>query len=272
VTTNLGGRRGNRAALAVANADHLARVSEGQVASLVSPMPRTLRETIFQTAHGFAAKDPVYYNGTTWVKALGTDTSPAKDPVGIVESVRTNSFTIVYAGRIRGISGLTPGSVYYLAAAGGITTTAGTKIILVARSSTEGMVAIKATQTKLSWNSGGTDSAFVSQPLRIDFHATFSRTVTPTPQSFVGSCIITSWDTSSGNIVFAASSGILITTGSTYAANGMTKISSLTYRLTLPVSDEVRLTIRDGAGFDITTVLGFGSLNFGSNAGIASQF
>ncbi len=123
-------------------------VGRGAVASQHTPDPQQLRLTIFQTAHGFAAKDPVYYDATgsaSWKKALASDTSDSLLPQGIVESAATNVFTVVLVGMIRGLTGLTQGTSYWLAAAGGLTSTAPSSpnrsiLMLKALSTTTGIV------------------------------------------------------------------------------------------------------------------------------------
>lgn len=122
-----------------------ALLDRGAPGSQHSPDAQQLRFTVFQSAHGFAAKDPVYYDATgsaSWKKALATDTSASLLPQGIVESVGTNLFTVVLVGFIGGLSGLTQGTLYYLANAGGLTSTAPTRAIpmLKALSTTTGIV------------------------------------------------------------------------------------------------------------------------------------
>ncbi len=122
-----------------------ALLDRGAPGSQHTPDSQQLRLTIFQAAHGFAAKDPVYYDATgsaSWKKALATDTDASLLPQGIIESVGTNVFTVVLIGQIRGLSGLTQGTLYYLANAGGLTSTAPTRAIpmLKALTTTTGVV------------------------------------------------------------------------------------------------------------------------------------
>ena len=80
---------------------------------------------ITQSSHGFAVKDAIRHNGTSWVKAQANATSTLA--LGIVTAVAdSNNFTIAQSGRFELSShGLTVGQWYYLssAAAGGLVTT-----------------------------------------------------------------------------------------------------------------------------------------------------
>jgi len=86
----------------------------------------SVKETITQSAHGFAVKDVLKFSGGVYAKAQGTTGN--SEAVGVVESVTTNTFVIVYSGRISGLSGLTANTEYFLDAstAGAITSTAPT--------------------------------------------------------------------------------------------------------------------------------------------------
>lgn len=104
------------------------------------------RETITQTAHGFSTGEAIYYNGTQWALARADSVSTA-EVLGIVESVKTNQFDVVYQGKIQGLTGLTPGAVYFLSSTvlGGLTTIVPgsdvvSKPLLVARSTTDAIV------------------------------------------------------------------------------------------------------------------------------------
>ena len=80
---------------------------------------------ITQSSHGFAAKDAIRHNGSSWVKAQADDTSTLA--LGIVTAVAdSNNFTVAQAGRFTISShGLTVGQWFYLSAdtAGGLTST-----------------------------------------------------------------------------------------------------------------------------------------------------
>ena len=80
---------------------------------------------ITQSSHGFAVKDAIRHNGTSWVKAQANATTTLA--LGIVTAVAdSNNFTIAQSGRFELSShGLTVGQWYYLssAAAGGLVTT-----------------------------------------------------------------------------------------------------------------------------------------------------
>ncbi len=73
-------------------------------------------EYITQASHGFAAGDVLKYANNSWVKALA-DTAANAEALGIVQSNDgANAFTIVYGGRINGLSELGAGTGYYLSA------------------------------------------------------------------------------------------------------------------------------------------------------------
>ena len=80
---------------------------------------------ITQSSHGFAAKDGIRHNGSSWVKAQANDNSTLA--LGIVTAVAdSNNFTVAQAGRFTISShGLTVGQWYYLSAdtAGALTST-----------------------------------------------------------------------------------------------------------------------------------------------------
>ena len=80
---------------------------------------------ITQSSHGFAVKDAIRHNGSSWVKAQANATTTLA--LGIVTAVAdSNNFTVAQSGRFELSShGLTVGQWYYLsaAAAGGLVTT-----------------------------------------------------------------------------------------------------------------------------------------------------
>ena len=80
---------------------------------------------ITQSSHGFAVKDAIRHNGSSWVKAQANATSTLA--LGIVTKVAdSNTFTVAQSGRFELSShGLTVGQWYYLSAdaAGGLVTT-----------------------------------------------------------------------------------------------------------------------------------------------------
>ncbi len=78
-----------------------------------------------QASHGFVVGDIVRFDGTTWYKAQA-DSAEHAEVQGVVRTiVDSNTFKLVYDGLIEGLSGLTPGQVYFLSAttAGAATTT-----------------------------------------------------------------------------------------------------------------------------------------------------
>lgn len=102
---------------------------------------------IFQINHGFLTGDVVRSTGSSWVKA-SADTPENAEVFGVAERVDKDNATIVMRGRIRGLSGLTSGQVYYLSPTlvGKLTnvapSTAGVinKPVLFANSPTDGIV------------------------------------------------------------------------------------------------------------------------------------
>lgn len=101
---------------------------------------------VSQNAHGMAVGNVVRYNGTIFVKAQA-DSAANAEAVGMVSDVLdVDHFDFIDCGAIPGLSGLTPGSVYFLSptVAGGITTTEPTTVgqvskpLMIAISATEG--------------------------------------------------------------------------------------------------------------------------------------
>ncbi len=83
----------------------------------------SVRKQITQSSHGFSAKQAVLNNNGTWALAIADDVSDAR-PVGVVESVTTNTFVVVFSGEMA-VTGWAPNEVYYLSDAtpGLLTTT-----------------------------------------------------------------------------------------------------------------------------------------------------
>jgi microcystin-dependent protein len=110
----------------------------------------TIKEQVVVT-HGFSVGNVVYRKpGTpaTWDTAKA-DAVATAEAIGVIESVSgTDSFVVVYNGKITGLSGLTDGAAYFLSAAtaGLLTTdepsTVGyvSKPVLIATSTTTGVV------------------------------------------------------------------------------------------------------------------------------------
>ena len=106
---------------------------------------------VTQVAHGFAVGNALYLNGSTYTKAIAT-TAIEAEVVGVVGAViDADNFELTLVGEVSGLSGLTPGEVYFLsdATAGLLTTTEPTTIgnisipIAIAKSSTALYVDIK---------------------------------------------------------------------------------------------------------------------------------
>lgn len=111
-----------------------------------STIGSTLVTLIEQTAHGFIVGQVVFYNGTEYEIGIAT-TSADAEIIGIVITVPdANHFDLATSGYISGLSGLTPGGVYYLSdtVAGALTLTEPTTVgyiskpLLIAVSATEG--------------------------------------------------------------------------------------------------------------------------------------
>ena len=67
-----------------------------------------------QTAHGFSIGQWLYFNGTVWALAIATSFATS-EVEGMVTSVPSaNQFTLTIGGHVGGLSGLTPGNVYFL--------------------------------------------------------------------------------------------------------------------------------------------------------------
>lgn len=85
-------------------------------------------KAINQTAHGFVAKDVIMHAGGVYAKAQANSAANA-DVIGMVTTVAdANNFTIVTAGYVSGLTGLTADTTYFLSptTAGLLTTTAPT--------------------------------------------------------------------------------------------------------------------------------------------------
>lgn len=132
-----------------------------------SGSPSSTTKLISQTAHGLAVGSWVRFNGTGFVKAVASGLTTA-DVLGVVSNVAdANTFTLTTNGFITGLSGLTPGSRYYLSptTAGAITATEAVagqvaKHVFFADSPTSGYVLIlkseivTAGQSAVDWNPG----------------------------------------------------------------------------------------------------------------------
>lgn len=109
---------------------------------------QTVVKNVTQTAHGLVVGDIVRYNGTNYVKAQANNFTNSQ-AIGIVTNVAdANNFSITVCGYVSALSGLTPGSLYYLseATAGLLTLTAPSTLgqvvrpVLIAVSATEAYV------------------------------------------------------------------------------------------------------------------------------------
>ena|GEM_PF-6787292 len=99
---------------------------------------------VTQASHGLSVGDVVRHDGAIYVQATA-DTAGNAEAVGVVTSVPdANSFAYQTAGLVTGLSGFTPGEVYYLQDDGSLGTTPGTveKPILIAVSATSGVIVL----------------------------------------------------------------------------------------------------------------------------------
>lgn len=111
---------------------------------------------INMSSHGFSVGDVLRWSiesGESYVKALA-DSADHAQALGIVSAVTDgDNFTLLSAGYISGLSGLTEGAIHYVSAdtAGALTTTSPLypKAVLIATSTTTGYVfnAIGTTDT-----------------------------------------------------------------------------------------------------------------------------
>jgi hypothetical protein len=71
-------------------------------------------DAIYQVGHTLAQGDCIRYNGSSYVGALA-DTENNAQIIGMVSAVYdADNFAIVMVGKVSFLSGLTPGSIYYL--------------------------------------------------------------------------------------------------------------------------------------------------------------
>lgn len=142
--------------------------------------------TVTQAAHGFVAGDVLKLSGTTWSKAIATSVANAT-AIAVVESVTTNAFVPVLAGRIT-LSGLTAG-LYYLsdATAGLLTLTAPTTAtsylvpVLKAVSATDAYVEIGTPLTLSAITSGDINDFAAAARAQVEAMLTQSTNITLTP-------------------------------------------------------------------------------------------
>jgi hypothetical protein len=74
-------------------------------------------DKVTQASHGFVLGDVLYLNGSTYAKAIASAANTA-EVVGVVSRViDASTFEMTLSGEISGLSGLTPGEVYFLSAA-----------------------------------------------------------------------------------------------------------------------------------------------------------
>jgi len=127
-------------------------------------------KNINQSSHGFNVGHVLYYGGSSYLKAKA-DSDTTSDVIGIVSTIiDPDNFTLTLSGYIDGLSGLIPGSVFFLSAdtAGTLTATAPSTVgqvskpIFTADSATSGYFinwrgqVIAAISTGPSGGTGGT--------------------------------------------------------------------------------------------------------------------
>lgn len=110
-----------------------------RVASSATIAPTAVRNEYLESGHSFTVGKGVRFNGTNWVLADGTG-AQSSHADGIVSAVAGDWFELTSAGLVRGLSGLTAGTVYYLDASGALTTTATAQKIGRAITTTELLV------------------------------------------------------------------------------------------------------------------------------------
>jgi hypothetical protein len=108
----------------------------------------SLTNNIAQTAHAFTVGQPLYWNGSAYALAKA-DSPNTAEVQGIVTTVTdANNFVLTTTGKATGLSGLTPGEVYWLseATAGLLTTTQPTAVGSVSKPV---LVALTATTAQM---------------------------------------------------------------------------------------------------------------------------
>jgi len=104
-----------------------------------SAKPDVLERTISKVAHGFESGDVLKVNGAGEL-ALISDPGADKRVALVTEVIDVNSFKAVLGGYATGLSGLTPGTVYYAQADGTIDVTETEMPVLHADTSTSGYI------------------------------------------------------------------------------------------------------------------------------------
>lgn len=79
-------------------------------------IPNKIFDRIVQSSHGFSVGQALYTINGEFDLALASNTNPERAEVlGVVSNViDADTFDIVYEGRVSGLTGLNPGSVYFL--------------------------------------------------------------------------------------------------------------------------------------------------------------
>jgi hypothetical protein len=100
------------------------KVSEGGGGSPSGGSGTTLADTFTLSSHGFGVGQVLYKTSGSWDLAIATSDASA-EAIGVISAVTTDTFTLVFAGVISGLTGGTDGAVGFLSesTAGDITTT-----------------------------------------------------------------------------------------------------------------------------------------------------
>lgn len=82
-----------------------------------APLADAVGKAVTQASHGFAVKDQIRHNGTTWVKAQANSIAGCTDTWFVSAVADASNFTAVKSGRVTVAGhGLTSGTLYYLSA------------------------------------------------------------------------------------------------------------------------------------------------------------
>ena len=230
-----------------------------------------LTKVVSQVAHGFSAGDFVYLNGADFAKAQA-DTAAKAEVVGYVATVNSSStFTLQFSGRFNtGLSGLTPGAVYFLSAAtAGASTatepsTAGqiSKPVFIAETATTGYLCFESRgriisdagvlseATQADMETGTSTSTYVS-PAKAQFHASaakawlYMKYSTGTPQITAGYNITSITDAATGRITivwatdFSSANYAVSMAGEQDSGGGGERVVWMTYNATARAAGEL---------------------------------
>ena len=144
-----------------------------------------LLDSIQQIAHGFSIGDIIRYNGTGWVWSQA-DTDIDSEVYGMVSAViDSDNFTITTSGYVTGLTGLTPGTTYFLSAGtpGGMTDTEPvgdgeiSKPIFLSTSPTSGLFVDMRGELIASGGSGSNGTALSDSIMQINHNFSIGEAV-----------------------------------------------------------------------------------------------